>query len=476
MRPAALLWAGWLAACAGTAEPPPAPGPTLGPAPAPVERAPAPEAPKGPAAPNFLVIVADDLGTDKLAAYGEGRVVPSTPHLDKLAAESVLFRNAYVYPVCSATRAALLTGRYGRRTGMGGIIELGRSEYELPLAEVTLPEALDLGGRAKGLQWSAIAVGKWHLAGYQTPSAFRHPLLQGFDHYRGTFGNLVNTSRPYGQRGSYYQHERTVDGQQSWSTTYATTETADDAIAALGELEGPWLLWVAFHAAHSPFDPPPPALARAPATAADPEFRRQHAMVEALDTEIGRVLAALGPQREHTYIVFVGDNGTDKGAVLPPFEPSHAKASVYEGGTNVPLLIAGPRVGKGEAQALVHAVDLLPTLLDLAGVPPPDVVLDGVSFARVLSDPSHRGPRKTIFTERFSPVGPGPYDLDMVAIRDERYKLLRMRGKLTFHDLQGRHDDGPAIPIRDLGPGERQRYEALRNELERTLSEAKFAY
>jgi arylsulfatase A-like enzyme len=475
MRASALLWAGCLAACAGTAEPVPAE-----PAPPPAERVPAPEPPPAPAAPNFLVIVADDLGTDKLAAYGEGKVVPSTPHLDKLATEGVLFRNAYVYPVCSATRAALLTGRYGRRTGMGGIIELGRSEYELPLDEITLPEALDLGGRSAGTQWSAIALGKWHLAGFQTPSAFRHPLLQGFDHYRGTFGNLVNTSRPYGERGNYYHHERSVDGTQSWSTTYATTETADDAIAALKELKelkAPWLLWVAFHAAHSPFDPPPPALARAPATAGDPEFRRQHAMIEAMDRELGRVLQALGPQREHTYIVFVGDNGTDKGAVLPPFEPNHAKATVYEGGTNVPLLITGPQVARGEAAALVHAVDLLPTVLDLAGLPaPPGVKLDGVSFAKVLSDPSLRGPRKFVFTERFSPVGPGPYDLDMVAVRDDRYKLLRTRKQLTFHDLQGRHDDGPPLPLRDLTPAERQRYEALQAELDRTLSEIKFAH
>lgn len=430
--------------------------------------------------PNFLVLVADDVGTDKIGAYREAPVTPVTPHIDQLAASGVLFRNAYAYPVCSATRAALLTGRYGRRNGLGYVVGAEQSTWELPLKEVTLAEALDRGGQALGRDWTAIAIGKWHLATPRSPSGFRHPLLQGFDHHKGVFGNLNNVSRDHGagRRGNYFAHERVDDGEASWSTTYATTETVDDAIASLKGLSEPWLLWVGFNAAHEPFDPPPPALSRARVTRDDPPFRREHAIIEAMDKELGRLLAALGPLRERTTIVFLGDNGTERDAVLPPFEPSHGKNSLFEGGINIPLVVAGHGVGKGESHALVHAVDLLPTLLDLAGQPVPEgLVLDGMSFAPVLADPSAAGPRKFVYTEKFAPVGPGPYETDQVAIRDDRYKLIQTRsGKVQFFDLKDRHDDGKARAPRDLQGEARARFQQLQQELARIQREARFEY
>lgn len=442
---------------------------------------PAPEVAKeAPPGPNFLVFLADDVGTDKIAAYGESPVLPETPNIDALASRGVLFRNAYAYPVCSATRSALLTGRYGRRTGMGGVVELRQSNYELPLDEITIPEALDLGGTAIGKQWDAIVVGKWHLSGFKTESAFRHPLLQGFDHHKGTIGNLVNTSRDYGERGNYYHYEKTVDGVQSWSTKYATVETADDAIEALSTMQAPWLLWVAFHAGHEPFDVPPEGLSRATPGPDDPVFSKEHAMIEAMDHEIGRVLEALGPRAASTTILFIGDNGTPKEAILPPFEPSHGKATLFEGGTGVPFIVSGPTVAAPgrESSALVHAVDLMPTLLEIAGVRPPEgLALDGVSFAPVLADPEAAGQRQLVFTERFSPIGGGPYDLDLVAVRDERYKLVRNKaGSLLFYDLQGRHDDGEGLSPRALEGERRARFEKLKRELERVLTEATFAH
>ena len=443
------------------------------------EPTPAPPAPEPtPTLPhNLLLIVADDLGTDKVGAYGEHPAAPPTPNIDRLAAQGVLFRNAYTYPTCSASRAALMTGRYGRRTGMGGIVELDQSTYELPLAEVLLPEVLD---RSPSYTWSTAAVGKWHLSGHKTEHAFDHPNLQGFDHYAGCLGNLFITAKDWGANGNYARFEKAINGELSWVTRYATTDTTDDAITQLSTLEPPWLLYVAYNAPHTPFQSPPQTLhSKGRLGRGADDITKFDAMVEAMDREIGRLLAAMTPeQRRTTTVVFFGDNGTDRGAILPPLDPDHGKASLYEGGTNVPLIVSGPGVAEGaEAAALVHAVDLLPTLAQRAGIDVGELVLDGVSFASVLEDPHRTGPRTTLFTERFRPLGGGPFDIDMVALRDDRYKILRARdGSWQLFDLQGRYDDGEGKAPATLRGEERAAYKRLREQLDELLASLTFAH
>lgn len=422
------------------------------------------------------MIVADDLGTDKVGVYGEHPGHPPTPNIDAFAADGLLFRNAYSYPTCSASRAALLTGRYGRRNGMGGVVEGEETTWELPLAEVTLPEVLH--GADRG--YTTIALGKWHLSGPGTPSGDRHPNLQGFDHYAGSLGQLASNRKLAGAGGPYYRFGKIVDGELEVVERYATVDTADDAVRWLGKLQGPWLLYVAFHAPHVPFHVPPPELAggkKLPTDATD--VAKFDAAVQALDTEIGVVLAALTPeQRRTTTIVFIGDNGTDRNVVLPPLDPDHAKASLFEGGTNVPLIVAGARVSsQGETAALVHSVDVLPTVADLLGIDVSALTLDGSSFAPVLSDRTATVPRKTVFTERFHPIGNGPYDVDLVALRDDRYKIVRdRRGEWKFYDLEGRFDDGPGVAPGSLKGAEAKRYAALKEEIDTTLAGLRFAY
>jgi arylsulfatase A-like enzyme len=411
---------------------------------------------------SFIVIVADDVGTDKVGVYGESPKAPPTPNIDALGASGVWFRNAYVSPVCSSSRALLLTGRYGRRTGLGGIIE-GGGDYELPLSEVTLPEALDRGPG----DWSSGAFGKWHLSGLNTPNAYRHPQLQGFDRARGSLSNVANNQLVPG--ATYSRWEKNVDGRPEVSTTYATTDTTDEAITALQELRAPYFLWVAYNAAHEPFHWPPATTSekgRGPAAQHD-------ALVTSLDREVGRLLRALtDEQRATTTIVFISDNGTPGDAVRAPFDPDHAKGTLYEGGTNVPLIVAGAGVtGRGESDALVHGVDLLPTVLDLAGVSADGLVLDGVSFAPLLANPRGPSVRQFVFTERFRPNGP-PAErvrVDEVAIRDERYKLVRFEenGRWVRFDLKGRSDDGEPLK-KSVAEA---RFAALEAELERTLAE-----
>ena len=159
--------------------------------------------------PNMLVIVADDVGVDMIGAYGESSAAPCTPNLDALAADGLLFRNAWACPVCSPTRAALLTGRWGFRTGIGSVVT--NTEPGLTLAERTTPEVLT--------RYSSACIGKWHLAGNLGNT---HPNQSGFDHFSGFLRGAVN---------DYFSWPKVVDGQSSTSNVYTTSAFTDDAIA-----------------------------------------------------------------------------------------------------------------------------------------------------------------------------------------------------------------------------------------------------
>ena len=154
---------------------------------------------------NVLILLADDLGVDSLAAYGEGSDFPITPNIDVLAQNGVLFRNVWSYPMCSPTRATIQTGRYGFRTGIGFVLSI---KQWLRLAEITLPEMLDMGSSG----YSHAAFGKWHLG-----SGVLAPNDQGYSHYDGAL--TAQFQPPF----SYYRWVRLVNGVESLSTTYATT-------------------------------------------------------------------------------------------------------------------------------------------------------------------------------------------------------------------------------------------------------------
>jgi len=429
----------------------------------------APEVPTGKVR-NVLIVVADDLGTDKVAAYGEHPAPPRTPSLDQLATEGVLFENAYGYPVGSASRAALLTGRYGRRYGLGVGLHADDT-YELPLDEVLLPEMLTLAGEA----WTSAALGKWDLSTPASSTALRHPLEQGFGHHAGALGNLSERG------GSYERFEKSVDGELETVRTYATVDTTDDAIEQLNRLSSPWLLYVAYHAPHEPAHLPPKKLLGTEVSADAPEADLLDAAVEALDHELGRLLGAMSPkQREQTLVVFVGDNGTTRPAVRPPLDSTHGKSSLFEGGTNVPLIIRGPGVPAGQrTKALAHLVDVFPTVAEVSevdlgrlqrgGAP---LVLDGVSLWPALLAPSGVGGRRFVYTEKFRPVGPGPYDIEWRAVRDDRYKVMDVGGsKPQVFELEGRFDDGVALRPAQLTPPEQERFEDLMAELQRLKDE-----
>ncbi len=303
--------------------------------------------------PNLLVLVADDLGVDMVPAYGEGSDLPVTPNIDSLASGGLLFRNVWANPNCSPTRAALLTGRYGFRTGIGDAID-HRTEA-LPESEITLPELFDLATSP----YATAAFGKWHL-GNETNGGRFAPNVAGFDHYDGCL--LGDLNQPLFNANGYYDWPRVVNGARSQSTTYATTATSDAAIGWIqSQGSTPWLAVVNYNAPHLPLHTPPAGLYTEDLTGLDPVTSPRpfyKAMTEAMDAEIGRLLREIAPQLTNTIVVFLGDNGTPQSQAVPPFITYHGKATVYEGGVNVPMVIKGPGVSPGECAALVNVSDL----------------------------------------------------------------------------------------------------------------------
>jgi arylsulfatase A-like enzyme len=398
---------------------------------------------------NVMVVLADDLGVDVVRSYGLHPDAPPTPNLDALAAQGVRFTHAYAFPSCSPTRAAILTGRTARRTGVGRTVESDLDEVaELPLSEVILPEVLATQGYASS------AVGKWHLGTLSSPDGPRHPLDSGFGWYAGPFSNLGRvTVGGIPLPGSYWLWEKDNNGTISTSRRYVLTDEVDDAIARAQAMPEPWFLWVALTAPHAPLHVPPDALTTLRPTVRSSDADKYRAMVEAMDTELGRLLASLSPAvRARTTVVVMGDNGTPDEATLPPFDSQGAKASLHEGGTRVPLIVSGPGVAVGVSDGLVQALDLFPTVLDLAGVPRDTpllqgVAVDGVSLLPALRDPSvvlH----DDIVTEQFAPNGPGPWLHDDRSVRDTRWRVIESAaGDLVLYDVAAAGDvqDGPDL-------------------------------
>ncbi|MEM1446813.1 MAG: sulfatase [Planctomycetota bacterium] len=347
--------------------------------------------------PNFVVIVADDLGWRDPGFMGSD--YHRTPHLDRLASEGLIFERAYANAsVCAPTRAAILSGMYGTRTGVYTVGRGATDQNALPLitpthqsslsAEiVTLPEALQQAGYATG------HIGKWHL-GRATGST--GPLAHGFD-------TTVGASRGGGTRTYFAPYGIATLDADATSGEYLTHRLTDEAIDFVNDhRDEPFLLWLAHYAVHTPIETEPEVLAEVQQRPrgqlhSHPEYA---AMVESLDTSVGRLLDAIEEAGlgENTVIVFVSDNGG--GHRVTSMAPlSGSKGSLYEGGIRVPCVVKFPGVVPvgSRTEQPVMLMDLFPTLLELAGTPlPKDQPVDGESWVRLLGDPTHRLEERTL--------------------------------------------------------------------------------
>jgi len=407
---------------------------------------------------NILVMLADDLGVDRVGAYQKPPSPARTPNIDAIADQGVLFRNAYSNPSCSPTRATLLTGRFAWHTGVGTALSLS-SGPGLSLSLETLPQVLSAAG------YQCALAGKWHLGDIAL-----HPLQAGFLHHSGTI-NSINPPM------TYTNFAKMVDGAGVHVQTYATTDTVNDALGFMASLTEPWFIEVAFNAPHKPFHIPPSNLC---STQLPPQIQGNEplyskAMIEALDAEVGRLMMAV--DLSDTYVIFLSDNGPEAVTVEPPLDPSHAKGTLFETGIHVPLIAAGPGVDQGaECHALVNTTDLFATCSSIAGAPPP-VGLDSISIRPYFAHPERPSQRTFVYCETFLPNFDPEQGMDVnsflrrqQSVRNGRHKLivafqpfsLLLDDKDTrLYDLINDPDEQVNLMDEPLGPQAAAAFETL---------------
>lgn len=370
------------------------------------------------AKPNVMVIIADDLGYHDLGFQGS-KDIP-TPHLDKLASNSLRCTNGYVsHSFCSPTRAGILTGRYQHRFGHeNNPAWLPESTSAgLPLAETTFPALMKQAGYTTG------AIGKWHLGAHPQ----FHPNKRGFDEYFGALGG-GHQYFPGDKGGAEYTIPLNRNSTDEAQTKYLTEQFGDEAATFVDRHASdgkPWMLYLAFNAPHTPLQAPKEWLEKF--AHIQPEQRRTYAaMVAAMDAAIGSVTAKLDEtkQTENTLIFFVSDNGgpnlsKKSGVNFTDNSPLRgAKGDLHEGGMRVPFLVSWPaKIKPGTYDQPVIALDFLPTSLAAADSTAPGN-LDGVNLLPFLTGEKTTAPHDTLFWRTGGPGG-------LNAVRRGNMKLVR---------------------------------------------------
>jgi arylsulfatase A-like enzyme len=419
---------------------------------------------------NILLVIADDMGSDATVGYPEGTAKAPMPVLQGLQANGVTFTNAWANPICSPTRATILTGRYGFRTGVQFICQPNNT-LGVAVSEPSIPRALKNQANI-----ASAAFGKWHtgrLDAAAPQTAQDHPILMGFSRYvggiTGAVANYNNWSR--------YVNNLTLKERLTTSTTYATTDAVNEAVSWINRNGNfNWLCWVAFNAPHSPYHKPPNHLHRFDALPTTGATNREYfaAMVESMDTELGRLLSSIPTTvREKTIVIFIGDNGTPNAVKSGGFRGS--KDTIYEGGIRVPLVVSGALVANPNrtVSQLVNSTDIFATVMDVHGINLSSVneglPQDTVSFLPYIKNQSHPAPRTTAFVGRRS-SGAANADFQR-AVRNDRYKLLRFTVTSTgvtteeFYDLQVDPLEATNILLRALTPTEQTNLDSLRTRL-----------
>ena len=344
--------------------------------------------------PNILVILADDLGYGELTCQGNPQI--PTPQIDSIAKNGIRFTSGYVTcPVCSPTRAGLMTGRYQQRFGFEFL--LGRADqagsFGLPAAEKTIAEYLKTAGYATG------AFGKWHL-GYKPQF---HPMQRGFEEYFGFLGGAHDYLQANGS-GKPDRGNPIMRGTTKVNTiTYTTEEFGKEAAAFIeNHRDKPWFVYLPFNAVHMPLEAPAKYKQRF-ASIKDDKRRTFAGMVSAMDDAVGVVLAKLREHKleDNTLIVFLSDNGGPTGTTTSRNDPlSGGKQHVLEGGIREPFMVQWKGhlpAGKVDDRPII-SLDILPTVLAAAGVPAPaDAKLDGLNLLPYLTGENTGAPHEALF-------------------------------------------------------------------------------
>lgn len=309
-----------------------------------------------PAKPNILYILADDMGYHDPGFMGSPDM--RTPNLDRLAHDGTILTAYYVQPVCSPTRATLMTGRYPIRTGIYSVIH-PHEPWGLKLEERTLAQALRDAG------YETAITGKWHLGEFQP--AYR-PTQRGFDHQYGLwFGMIDYFTHMRGEDLDWHRDDQPCDDKG-----YSTKLIADEACRLIRAKDPnkPLFLYLPFNAVHAPLEAPDSYIE--PFDKLTGKRKTYAGMVAAMDEVIGQVLAALDATglRKNTLIIFSSDNGGPWPGTVTDNRPLRAgKGTIYEGGMRVCACVNWPGYipGGKRVDEPVQSVDWYPTLVKLAG-------------------------------------------------------------------------------------------------------------
>lgn len=329
---------------------------------------------QAPSKPNIVVIVADDLGWGDVGFH---KSEIRTPNIDRFAKEGVILSRYYVAPICSPTRAGLMTGRYPERFGLKDNVIAPWLNFGVNTDEQFLPQLLATAGYK-----NRAAIGKWHLGHSERKYL---PLSRGFTHFYGHYNGAID----------YFTHEREgeLDWHNDWNTSYdkgySTDLISDEAVKCIRKYkeEGPFFLYVAYNAPHGPlqakeedlrkygYDPGKPSFgegkgAREQGRGNTPR-QTYAAMVSCMDDGIGRILSALKEAgiEKNTLVLFQSDNGAEPGLGGSSGELKGEKFQEWEGGVRAAAIIKWPGGFKGgwTSGQLCGYVDVLPTLCAVAG-------------------------------------------------------------------------------------------------------------
>jgi arylsulfatase A-like enzyme len=417
---------------------------------------------EGAPRPNIVYIVVDDMGWRDVGFQGSDI---ATPNIDRLATEGAVLADFYVLPMCTPTRAALMTGRYPLRYGLQTGVIPAAGTYGIPLDEYLLPQALKDAGYRTAMS------GKWHLG---HAKAAYWPRQRGFDSFYGaTVGEIDHFKHSSHGVKDWYR-----DNEPLEESGFDNSLFGAEAVRVIEEhdLAAPLFLYLAFTAPHTPFQAPQEYVDRF-RHIGDENRRIYAAMISVIDDEVGKVVAALEKRgmRDNTVVVFQSDNGGVRnslfsgdsavGGALPadngPFRDG--KGTLYEGGTRVAALVNWPgKVEPGRVEGMLHVVDMYPTLAALAGAKlGKGKPLDGMNVWGAISK-GEASPRTEIV-----------YNVDPLAgaVRRGEWKLVwkaSLPQKVELFDL--RHDEGERADVAAQHPKKVQELQARITELAREMA------
>lgn len=307
---------------------------------------------------NVLLVILDDVGFDYFPGYLENESFEKAPmpNIEKLMQSSYVFNNLHTYSMCSPTRASLLTGLHGVDNG---VLDPGRTSYLDPKFQ-SIQQAL----KNFNPKLATGVFGKWHVIGSQTDE-LDHPNKFGIDEYAGFMS---------GSHESYFNWDKVENQTKVKSNVYSTTDFTNDAIDFIAKQNNPWFTWVAYTAPHTPIHLPPAELHSFDELSGDERDLKRNkdeylkAMLESVDTEIGRLLESMNSQtRAKTWVVVMGDNGTGSQVAQEPYKSVGAKGTLQVGGINTPLVVFNPyQNGQGQrVDDLVSTIDFYPTITEI---------------------------------------------------------------------------------------------------------------